>query len=380
MTPQKVVSLHFDQFDQGSGTTNQISMVTPKSAPIQSRVINFKFSEKVSEPLVLDGALLGIFFDAMSLGLPVKVDGTVSLKLLRNLRHLGEAWVNMAPKKYSHPLEITATKILPMPGPQIKVPEKHIQAYSGGLDASFTLLRNTAQVRNPSRFEIKDALVVHGFDIRQDNKEGFDRLLKKVLPSLEAYGVQPHFVWTDIRKSEQVSWGHSFGAKLASVFHQLSGEFTHGLIGSSEPYRHPSVAWGSAPNLDFLLSGGLFDIVHDGAGFSRTEKAKIVSSSRVLTRNLNVCWAGEPQGENCGACEKCIRTRLNFLAVGVPKPSCFFGELKLEQVRSLAVSEIPQLIELETVLEYWRERKTSRPIWYLELQQTTERLRSELVR
>jgi len=64
-------------------------------------------------------------------------------------------------------------------------------------------------------------------------------------------------------------------------------------------------------------------IVHDGAGYSRTEKVVEIATHKTATRVLKVCWQGQETFKNCGNCEKCIRTQLNFLAAGVSHAPCF---------------------------------------------------------
>ncbi len=63
-----------------------------------------------------------------------------------------------------------------------------------------------------------------------------------------------------------------------------------------------------------------------------------------------MCWEGVDQGRNCGVCEKCIRTKLNFLAAGIESPECFQEPLAIEDVHSLRVRNLRQLHELQMIL------------------------------
>jgi len=132
-----------------------------------------------------------------------------------------------------------------------------------------------------------------------------------------------------------------------------------GVIGSSEPYDSPVPIWGSTPATDYLLSGRGFSIVHDGAGFSRTEKVKSLARNASARRSIKVCWEGAHQGRNCGVCEKCIRTKLNFLAVGVTFPECFDEGLSEENILGLKVQNDTQLNELKTILHYVEKNRCS---------------------
>jgi hypothetical protein len=104
---------------------------------------------------------------------------------------------------------------------------------------------------------------------------------------------------------------------------------------------------------DPLMTGDRFTIIHDGAGFSRTEKIAAIMRNPIACRTLRVCWAGADQSQNCGRCEKCVRTQLNFLANGATRmPECFPGDLDLELIRTMDVSSEHQVTELESIVTY----------------------------
>jgi hypothetical protein len=105
-----------------------------------------------------------------------------------------------------------------------------------------------------------------------------------------------------------------------------------------------------------LLSGGELTIVHDGAAFSRTEKIARLSAVPAALQSLKVCWEGVKQGRNCGVCEKCIRTQLNFLAAGVAELSCFDQPLDVNRIRSIRIRNDALLQEFRSILAYAESR------------------------
>ncbi len=119
------------------------------------------------------------------------------------------------------------------------------------------------------------------------------------------------------------------------------------------------------------------DVVHEGAGFSRTGKAEVVARDSVGRRTLKVCWEGQDQAANCGQCEKCVRTRLNFKAVGMDDPECFEQPFEMEMIDTLNVRNIAQLTELTSVIEYCA-RHTMQAEWVdrleARIQQEAEKL------
>ena len=72
-----------------------------------------------------------------------------------------------------------------------------------------------------------------------------------------------------------------------------------------------------------FISSDDFVVIHDGASHTRTEKVDMISEWKEGIENLRVCWEGDLKDSNCGKCEKCVRTKLNFLAIGRPLPNCF---------------------------------------------------------
>ena len=128
---------------------------------------------------------------------------------------------------------------------------------------------------------------------------------------------------TNYRKIAKVRWEDAFAIALVAVLNNFKNHAGTCLIGSSEPYDELVIPWGSSPLTDHLLSSEVFTVIHDGASHSRTEKVGEISDWPVGIKNLRVCWQGKDKYKNCGQCEKCIRTKLNFLAVGAPIPECF---------------------------------------------------------
>ena len=62
-----------------------------------------------------------------------------------------------------------------------------------------------------------------------------------------------------------------------------------------------------------------------------------------------MCWEGPLTGGNCGRCEKCIRTKLNFMAINAP-PVCFDGMATHAQILGLSARKSQQLALLREVL------------------------------
>ena len=64
-------------------------------------------------------------------------------------------------------------------------------------------------------------------------------------------------------------------------------------------------------------------IIHEGIIFSRLDKVRDLATWPVAIENLRVCSTIVPGYLNCGFCEKCVRTKLELMAVGLEIPNTF---------------------------------------------------------
>lgn len=299
----------------------------------------------------VDGFVAGIIFAAMESGEDLDVMQSMTLKGVQNLTHFIEAWGNLLPQQYKK-IKINAHQIIE---PNSVKTNAAVSAFSGGVDACFSLIRNAESDWKNGAFDIQYVLGVQGFDIPKEKYAEYDELMKRVSPIYEQYGCRRLKVWTDIKDQSKQDWDMSHAAQLASCLHIFSEHFSNGIIGSSEPYCDFFGPWGSMPSTDFLLSSGQMDIIHDGAGFSRTEKVERISKNQMVLDRVKVCYQ-KGFNDNCGKCEKCYRTRLNFLAVGIANPKCFNQPIEYSYIKKIKFNSKVRLTELKSIISYADER------------------------
>jgi hypothetical protein len=196
-------------------------------------------------------------------------------------------------------------------------------AFSGGVDGTFTVWRHSRKRVGYRSQSIKFCVLVHGFDIPLEDTKAFENAYLRANATLADVNLQALPVRTNFKKISRISWEHSFVAALVAALSNCKLVVGTGLVGSGEPYDHLVVPWGSTPITDHLLSSGSFEVMHDGATHSRTEKVNEIVEWHKGIDNLRVCWEGDLKDRNCGVCEKCLRTKLNFLATGNLVPKCF---------------------------------------------------------
>jgi len=299
----------------------------------------------------LDGHVLAALLYAASLGKPLVVHGIVTRAGLRNMRELLMAWSCWKPERYER-IDIIPDRVQDLR--RAATEDYAIAAFSGGVDATFTALRNAPVVQtapDAAGYPLRSLLMVHGFDVDVYNFDDFEKLTRRVAPLVNALQLDLRVVRTNSRELKIQDWDDSSGLELAACLHMHAGEFQYGLIGSTKPYESLVLPWGSNPVTDHLMSGDQFRIIHDGAGYSRTDKVAEILRYPLACQTLKVCWAGADQSTNCGRCEKCVRTRLNFLAAGaIGTPECFTDPLDVDDIRSIEINNTAQAVEFTSLL------------------------------
>ena len=246
--------------------------------------------------------------------------------------------------------------------PRLDREERAGSFLSGGLDSVATLRANRLDFPRDHPRSIKDCLVVYGFDF--GGREGADRQagpFERAFTSLSNIARDAEVnlirVCTNIRHlDDNVDfWMKVFhGAALAAVAHALSNRLTRVNIASTAKIPR-TLPWGSHPLLDPNYGSTDLLISHDGLRYSRWEKAQLVAGWDTALENVRVCNENPPDTLNCGKCEKCVRTMLEFLAAdGLSRASAFPVRdvscglleevLTVEELR-YCVSEYSELIE-----------------------------------
>ena len=178
-------------------------------------------------------------------------------------------------------------------------------------------------------------------------------------------------VYTNIRDLEPSSkfFHISHGSILAAIAHTFVNCFnTISVAATGDIPTLPLVKksiikpHGSHPLIDPYYGGRDLRIRYDGLSLSRLDKTRLIADWDVALQNIRVCGPNWP-GENCGRCEKCVRTMLALLALGViDKTKAFHhNDLSVDLVKKV---HIPRP---STMGGYGKE------IYYLELMPLLEK-------
>ena len=290
--------------------------------------------------------VLGTIFKAMRESTDLIVHGEVSPSLLRNLEEFQAAWACWRPERYAKIEIIADTEREPQRNSNS---DKTIVAFSGGVDSVFTVWRHRTGRCGRLKRDLQAGLMVHGFDIPLDQRDVFNRAAEKSAKMLTSQNMKLISLATNFKNLGD-DWEDAFAAATASCLMMLEGGYSVGLFGSSEPYHSLVLPWGSNPVTDGMLSSDTFQIIHDGAAFTRNEKVREIANWPEALQYLRVCWQGAQKDRNCGYCEKCIRTILNFRVMGVDLPQCFEQDVSDSQIVRISRLNAAQIAEYTQIL------------------------------
>jgi hypothetical protein len=311
-------------------------------------LIWFRFSKEITIPAPndADAYLLATIMDAMKENRKVVIKGAVSRQLLSNLVEYQLVWQKWRPDLY-HYVDIEVDEIRELTNQPAR---GAICAFSGGVDATFSVWRHINATCSYRSQNIKLCSLVHGFDIPLSDTTAFNNARLRGERTLADVSLELEPISTNYKEITNVNWEHSFACALVAVLNNFKEMAGTCIVGSSESYDALILPWGSSPVTDHLLSSGEFNIMHDGASHSRTEKVDEISKWQLGIDNLRVCWQGDIKDENCGQCEKCVRTKLNFLFSNNTIPSCFPDTNTLEDMKRVVLKN--DAVRAEWVILY----------------------------
>lgn len=240
------------------------------------------------------------------------------------------------PSKRLPKIEAKTRTALPLP----QTPERAGLFFSGGIDSLATLRANRLNYPSEHPGSIKDGLLVCGLEIRNPTIFGYVRNSLSVLA--EDAGITLIPIHTNIRRlgpeNGDEFWGNFWlkefmGACFSAIAHAFSKRLTKVSINSCHDIPNV-IPYSSHPLINPNYSSSNLRIRHEGITLSRYEKTRLVSGWDLALRHLRVCNITEeyqPGKLNCGKCEKCVRTMLAFLALGLLEKSYAFPAANISE-------------------------------------------------
>lgn len=231
---------------------------------------------------------------------------------------------------------------------------------SGGIDSLASLRSNLQRIPRSHPETVSEAILVGG----STPERKFMRLREAHEIIAHEAGVQPISLRTNAQSlhnndmSFYINIYH--GAFLAGLAHFLGGRLRKVKIAATFDAANLE-PWGSHPLLDPFYSSAHMAIDHDGLEMSRLAKTAIVADWPMGLKHVNVCVSPKSVGENCGQCEKCIRTMLTLIALGKLDATAAFPrrDLRAEDLTNLKIENAYQASCYRDLLLPLRDRGRS---------------------
>jgi hypothetical protein len=232
----------------------------------------------------------------------------VSRKLLEGLERIQEVFVQWYPELFRH-VQVTAHHVV-----EDKAAHKSKAAsfFSLGVDSFYTLLK-------PRQEAITHLVYMLGMEqplnLYQHQQEA--PVIERIRHVAGRSKAEIIVGETNMRVVFPMPYSSFHGAGLAGVAHSLSNGFDTVHIPATHSYRD-IFPWGSNPLTDSFWSSDNLNVLHDGAEAGRAQKiSRLLMHSDLALQNLRVCTKNEGGLQNCGKCDKCVRTMTTLDLLGI---------------------------------------------------------------
>jgi hypothetical protein len=252
---------------------------------------------------------------------------------------------------YSNPPRIEASNATRLPAGSVGL------FVSGGIDSLASLRCNLQRIPRSHPEAISAIVLVAG----STSERKFERLNEVHEMIAREAGVQPIALRTNAQLLHENNMPFYInvyhGAFLSGLAHCLGGRLRKVKISATFDAANLK-PWGSHPLLDPFYGSAHMTIEHSGLEMSRFAKTAVVAEWPEGLCHVNVCVSPDAVGENCGRCEKCLRTMLALMALGKLETAAAFPRrsLQAEDIADLKIENAYQASCYRDVLVPLREQ------------------------
>jgi hypothetical protein len=248
---------------------------------------------------------------AMEEGFNIYLNRPIDPQVAANAERLSQVWEMWVPEHY-HSVHVHGQ------GEWTRTPRSRlplVQLYSGGIDSTFSILKNQNQKNRGF------VATICGFDkVKQAN---FSRLIAKTDPLVRGLNYDRLLIHNNVKHNKSFSLTH--GLTLASSLFFLSDLFEEGTIAADSTYAQEFLMWpwGNNHITNGYFVGSKFAVRTAGAEVERTEKIASIARAGIDLQSLSFCREKNAVPSNCGICNKCITTKAMFLIATGSIPQIF---------------------------------------------------------
>jgi hypothetical protein len=326
----------------------RLSAAVDSSSPLGQERMHFTI--KGAEPSWLtasgDPFLAALLLPAMAFGEDLVIEAPVSPRLRRSARTVMDiysAWWGHRHRRVKVHFPVAAPPAGGAGRDAVGL------FFSAGVDSFYSLLKDIELSALADQPPV--TYLLHA-NFKRRHSPAHDRLLDRLGRVADETGRTLVVIETNVRSltGRATHWIYFHGAALGSVGLALQGLLGRCLIAASDNYSYlPPL--GSHPLIDHLWSTESLELVHDGAEATRTDKiAGQIARSALALESLMVCWRSQPD-ENCGVCDKCLRTMASLEMAGcLDQCTTFPRSLDLDLLAAVPIPGEPELVSMRELL------------------------------
>lgn len=259
---------------------------------------------------------------AMAQGKNLVINSSCSEQALANAGKLVEAWSCWLPSLFSL-IKIYSTSKRKLRSNDL--PRRDLLCFSGGVDSTYTLL-----TRKFSTFGF-DLLTVQGMDYHVSDDERFEKAKLKSNLLLKDFNCDRLYIKTNaysLYKEYDIQPRYIYVFVLMGCASLFSERYAS-LVLAADRVRYQQledVPYGSSYATDQFFDNGDFKLLSHADDVTRAEKLPEITKNSSALASLSFCKNRKYRPENCGVCEKCMRTKYMFLAtIGTVPEKCFIN-------------------------------------------------------
>jgi hypothetical protein len=327
-------------FSDGNGpqSVRVSASFASRRRPQRKEILWFEFPESFAEKIsrTAEPWLQALLPLAMRWGEPLEIDAPVDEIWLRNAQETMRLWSRWYPKL--KPVEIKTSGVRQR---DLNSGNRGLGLFfTAGVDSFYSLLFHDQSAAAANTKPVDHLIYVCGYDIPlahetalQEKIKALDRVARRLNRKLIP-------VRTNLRETRlgELDWGAVMhGPALGTVGLLLESQLETVLISAGGDIDD-ATPWGSHPLSDPLMSTNELRFIRYQNKVNRFQKTEFIAKSQIALDHLHVCWIRKAH-DNCGACEKCVRTMLMLEVIGVlDKASCFPPGSIMEKVKSIQVT------------------------------------------
>lgn len=181
--------------------------------------------------------------------------------------------------------------------------------FSGGVDTFHTVYKSDSP---------EFLVSVHPFDLPAASEETYQATRTRLVRVANAVNARPVTIRNNVLQHQSYKTHKlidTFSGLLACLGHLLSQHISSLTVSPSFHKDNP-VVYGGHYLLDPLFSSKNLKIHQPHTELKRRERVKAIADWPVAQENLFVCFNKQEKNQNCGKCEKCVRTLLDLHILG----------------------------------------------------------------